>query len=171
MQTSTEPASHPFKIVKPHVVRQIYKLLYIIDKVLQENKIEYWMSGGTLLGAIRSKGLISWDDDADIELFDYDEDRFTAMKYTFLKYGITIVSTWFGHKLFFDYGSVIKGCNWLYPSVDVFIVKKTLSSPSSTQQEPVMLFYLLDPDPYHPCGSGSRRSSIMRIMADPDPKQ
>jgi phosphorylcholine metabolism protein LicD len=58
-----------FKITKPQAVRDIYKLLYILDKIFHQNKLEYWIDGGTMLGAVRHKGIIPWDDDGDVEIW------------------------------------------------------------------------------------------------------
>ena len=49
-------------------------LLDAIDKVCKEHDITYYVIAGTLLGAVRHKGFIPWDDDLDIALMrrDYD---------------------------------------------------------------------------------------------------
>lgn len=42
------------------------EMLAYIDKVARDNKIEYSLGGGSLLGAMRHKGFIPWDDDIDL---------------------------------------------------------------------------------------------------------
>lgn len=41
-------------------------VLIQLDKICKEQNLRYWLTAGTLLGAIRHKGFIPWDDDIDI---------------------------------------------------------------------------------------------------------
>lgn len=45
---------------------KIYQLVKDVTEVMAAHKVTYWADGGTLLGAIRHKGVIPWDDDADL---------------------------------------------------------------------------------------------------------
>lgn len=62
-------------MLRKQQLRMLEILLYI-DKVCKENDIKYWLSSGTLLGAVRHAGFIPWDDDVDIEMLREDYEKF-----------------------------------------------------------------------------------------------
>ena len=49
-------------------------LLIEFDNVCRKHGLQYFLAGGTLLGAIRHKGFIPWDDDADVYMLRKDFD-------------------------------------------------------------------------------------------------
>lgn len=52
-----------------------YEVLKFIDKFCRKNSLTYYLMYGSLIGAVRDKGIIPWDDDIDVMMPrpDYDE--------------------------------------------------------------------------------------------------
>lgn len=60
--------------IRPLQLR-ILKILLDVDKVCKEHNLRYYIMAGTMLGAVRHKGFIPWDDDLDIGMPRADYDR------------------------------------------------------------------------------------------------
>jgi len=56
----------------------LYVLLKDITEVMHSNKLRYFISFGTLLGAVRHKGMIPWDTDVDLVIPLKEKDKILA---------------------------------------------------------------------------------------------
>ncbi len=69
------------------------EVLYEIDKICKKHGLGWFANYGTLLGAIRHKGYIPWDDDIDITMFRDDYDRFFDLAAKELPKGFCVLTT------------------------------------------------------------------------------
>lgn len=61
-------------------------LLRVLLDVCKRNNLKIWAEGGTLLGAVRHKGFIPWDDDIDLVMMREDYDRLIEIAGTEFKF-------------------------------------------------------------------------------------
>ena len=63
------------KMTEKEAKQCMINILSYIDNICRKNKINYSIYYGSLIGAIRHKGIIPWDDDIDIILLKEDYDK------------------------------------------------------------------------------------------------
>lgn len=100
----------------------LYKMLYDIIKILEKNEIEYWICGGTFLGAVRSGGIIKWDDDLDIEIPKKYINKIEDIFDNHNVYGIKKRSLLF--KIYYKNRQNIEKKDYSYPFLDIFFMEK-----------------------------------------------
>ncbi len=75
--------NHTQRILTKDDLEKIHKieleLLVELDRICRKYNILYSIDGGTLLGAIRHKGFIPWDDDADVIMNREEYQKFTSV--------------------------------------------------------------------------------------------
>lgn len=59
--------------------KHLYMLYKEVDALCRKHNIEYQLAGGTLIGAVRHRGFIPWDDDMDITMTRNNWDKFVEV--------------------------------------------------------------------------------------------
>lgn len=70
-------------------------LMSKLNAICTANNIQYWLSYGSLVGALSRSGFIPWDDDIDICMIRADIDKLAAVLKDDPEFQITLVYDWF----------------------------------------------------------------------------
>lgn len=111
-------------------------ILDYVYNFCKENNIKFWLDSGTLLGAVRHKGYIPWDDDIDLGMLREDYEKFRKLANKFEgKYKFVCGED--DNTLFFSYGKVLDMSTIMYDNdingfkynvnIDIFVYDKAPS--------------------------------------------
>jgi phosphorylcholine metabolism protein LicD len=96
-------------------ILELYQLMKDIHELFEKYKIQYWVDGGTILGAYRHSGIIPWDDDLDISVLDSQKNlkfiKSKIFKNELKKLGYGIIKKSFGFTIYLLNGLKIEILN------------------------------------------------------------
>ena len=102
----------------PIIIETLSKMIKDVSDLFRIFGVTFWMDGGTLLGAVRHKGIIPWDDDADFCVYHKDKHLLESLRNHLHQMGYGFVEFWGGYKIFPLNGWNIKhwNRNWHWSS-------------------------------------------------------
>lgn len=81
-------------------------MLLELDRICKKHQIPYWLSSGTLIGAVRHNGFIPWDDDLDVEMMRSDYLRLMQVLPTELPEWLTLQDNSTDDQYFYYYAKL-----------------------------------------------------------------
>lgn len=79
------------------------EMLIEFDAICKKHQLQYWLDSGTLLGAVRHRGFIPWDDDIDLSMSIEDYNTFLKIANTKLSSEIFLQTSQTDKNFKFDY--------------------------------------------------------------------
>lgn len=76
------------KLTREELRKVSFDILCYVDEICKKNNINYYLTFGTLLGAVRHKGFIPWDDDIDICMHREEYNKFVKVMQKQNKYDL-----------------------------------------------------------------------------------
>jgi hypothetical protein len=110
------PTPRP-RLIREPVLDKMARLLEYGDALFAEHGINYWISCGTLLGSMRHKGFIPWDDDIDVQIELSDRARLLALVPRLKQDGFVLLEAAGGFKL-------AHANFWRFPYIDLVMVDR-----------------------------------------------
>lgn len=106
-------------------LKSIRTMISDLSRILEEREIAFFISEGTLLGYVRHKGIMPWDDDVDISVGSLDIERLIEAINSTEKYRIT---KWFWGKNKIEYYKIsnkesnhVRNLPYGFPFIDIWI--------------------------------------------------
>ena len=112
----------------------LLELFKELDAICKKYDIEYYLGGGSLIGAVRHSGFLPWDDDADIHMSRENAEKFAwAVKEEGLKNRVVYVKSPNG-----DY----MNSHWRYENTASTLLMRGLTGSSGAQGQFIDIFVL-----------------------------
>ena len=103
--------SKPFSLSQDEIKKSqqvLLEILKAVHKICEEHEIHYTLFYGTLIGAVRHKGFIPWDDDVDIAMSRKDYNRFLKICKEFLPDEYELISPFEDNNFTYNLHHVMK---------------------------------------------------------------